>query len=83
MEALALGRPVLVAETTALAELVAQGHARGVSPHARPEEVALAILDQLFQPLVPTRLELPTWDECAANLLSLYHDVLGVRRCAS
>jgi glycosyltransferase involved in cell wall biosynthesis len=72
MEALALGRPVVVGDGTALRELAASGLARATSLGGTPEAVAEAIIGQLHQPLIPTNAKLPTWDECARDLLALY-----------
>ncbi|MBV9021096.1 MAG: glycosyltransferase family 4 protein [Ktedonobacteraceae bacterium] len=76
LEALALHRPVLVTGTSALQEFADRGLATAISLESTPEEVAMAIVDQLRQPLVPPNIELPTWDECAANLLALYQALL-------
>ena len=84
LEALALGRPVLVAQTSGLGELADQGLARSVPLGSSPAQVADAILGQLRQPLVSAPIALPSWDDCAAGLLQLYHKV--IRRpvpCAS
>lgn len=75
LEALALKRPVLVAGTTALQEFADRGLARAVPLESTPEEVAGAIVDQLRQPLIPENVELPTWDDCVADLLALYESV--------
>jgi glycogen synthase len=75
LEALALRRPVLVADTSGLSELANRGWARAVPLRSDPATVAVAVLDQLRQPLIPQHIELPTWDRCAAELLSLYHEV--------
>ena len=42
-----------------------------------PAQVASAILEQLRRPLTPARIDLPSWDDCATNLLQLYHLVTG------
>jgi glycosyltransferase involved in cell wall biosynthesis len=84
MEALALGRPVLVADSTALHELAASGLARATAPSSTPEAVAAAILGQLRQPLMPAGTELPSWDACAEAVLRLYRNALDPRAvCAS
>jgi glycosyltransferase involved in cell wall biosynthesis len=84
LEALALGRPVLVTHTSGLGELADQGLARSVPLGSRPAAVASAILEQLGRPLTPARVDLPSWDDCATNLLQLYHLVTGrFMSCAS
>ena len=79
LEALALRRPVLVASTTALQEFADRGLARAVSLRSNPDEVATAMVRQIREPLVPVNVELPTWDDCAADLLALYQSVAGKR----
>jgi glycosyltransferase involved in cell wall biosynthesis len=79
LEAIALGRPVLVADTSGLSELAEQGFARAIPLSSTAEEVAAAMLSQLRAPLLPRRIDLPTWDACANNLLALYYEVLDVK----
>lgn len=81
LEAIALGRPALVAPGSGTGELAARGLARTADPHA-PERLAAAIVRELHDPLRPDPHELPTWDQCAARLLALYRTVLE-RRCGS
>jgi len=75
LEALALGRPVLVTQTSGLAELAEQGWARSIPCASTPDQTAGAILEQLRRPLIPPEISLPTWDDCADGLLHLYQDV--------
>jgi glycogen synthase len=83
LEAAALGRPVLVANTSGLKELADQGLARAISLKSSPHQVAQAILEQLEQPVSDKALHMPTWDNCASELLSLYQSILGRAACAS
>lgn len=84
MEALSLQRPVLVTNTSGLREIAEQGLARAVSLESTPEEVARAVLQQIEEPLVPpAHLELPTWDDCARQLLSIYMLSSRRMRCVS
>jgi glycosyltransferase involved in cell wall biosynthesis len=83
MEALTLGRPVLVARTSALQELADLGLARTIPLESTPEEVAAAVASQLRQPFVPQNVALPTWDACAASLLALYQAIARRVPCAS
>jgi glycosyltransferase involved in cell wall biosynthesis len=83
VEAAALGRPVVVADATALHELVERGVAVGVPAGGGPEAVAAAVERQLRRPLVPAAPRLPTWDACAARVLEIYGDVLEARACGS
>jgi glycosyltransferase involved in cell wall biosynthesis len=84
LEALALGRPLLVADNSGLRELAERGLARAVSADSSPELVADAIVEQLQRPLVPADLQLSSWDECAASLMDLYETAtIGRTPCAS
>jgi glycosyltransferase involved in cell wall biosynthesis len=83
LEAAALGLPVLVADTSGLRELAARGLARAIPLASTPEQVAAAVLDQVHAPCRPPAISLPTWDECAAQLLSLYRQVVQGVPCAS
>ena len=83
LEAIALGRPVLVADTSGLSELAQQGLAQAIPLNSTPQQVAEAVLGQLRQPHRPPSIRLPTWDECAANLLQLYHTVARRPACVS
>lgn len=75
LEALALGCPALVADTSGLHELAEQGLVRAIPLESTAEEVAAAVLHQLREPLVPPRMTLPTWDDCANDLLTLYYSL--------
>ena len=83
LEALALHRPVLVANTTALQDFVDLGFAPGVSLESSPETVAQAMISQLYKPMIPTNIALPTWDDCANELLALYQGIAGKKLCVS
>lgn len=83
LEALALGRPVLVADTSGLSELAAKGLARAIPLASTPDEVASAVLDLLSNPPSPQPIHLATWDECADNLAALYESIAGRTACAS
>lgn len=82
LEALSLKRPVLVAKTPGLNELVARGAARGVALKSTAQATAAAMLEQLEHPLVGSRLDLWSWDDCTRRLLDLYHDVMRRNECA-
>jgi glycogen synthase len=75
-EALALGRPLVVSEGSALGELGRYPNVRALGRHAGSEDVAAAVLELLdargVQPPV-----LPTWDECTAALLEIYEETLA------
>ena len=76
LEALALGCPALVADTSGLSELAENGWARAIPLDSTPSQVAAAVLEQIRRPHVPVKLDLPTWDDCANKLLALYQTVV-------
>jgi glycogen synthase len=76
LEALALGRPVLVTDSSGMRELAQQGLARSVALTSTSRQIADAVLTQLNDPLVPKRVELPSWDDCATSLMQLYQSIL-------
>jgi glycosyltransferase involved in cell wall biosynthesis len=75
MEAVALGRKVVVADTSGLSELAAQGLATAVPLDASPLALAevLSRVARSADPPIPT---LPTWDDCAEALVGLYGEIL-------
>jgi glycosyltransferase involved in cell wall biosynthesis len=76
MEAVALGRKVVVADTSGLSELAVQGLAVAVPVDAPPRALAevLAEVARRPDPIVPN---LPTWDDCVDEILSLYDQILS------
>ena len=83
LEALALGRPVLVADTSGLSELAQRGMAEAIPLKSKPPQVAEAVIKNLNRPINVMNLNIPTWDDCCAGLLDLYRDVTGRTFCAS
>jgi len=78
MEALSLGTPAVVADTSGLHELTEMGLATRVPLAASPQEVATAL--SRAPSTLPPDMNLPTWDECAAQLAEIYNEVLRVRQ---
>jgi len=78
MEALALRRRVLVADTSGLSELATSGLAHAIPIDSSIAAVAAAVVEQLATP-APQQFDLPTWDESAASLVDVYREVLGLR----
>ena len=76
LEALALSRPLLVADAPGLRELAQRGWTRMIALDSPPAAVAAAVVRELRDPLIPHHLDLPTWEHCASALLSLYQAVL-------
>jgi glycosyltransferase involved in cell wall biosynthesis len=79
LEAIAIGRPVLLADNSGSRELADQGLARTVPLDSTPERLATAIVEQLRSPGESPRLTLSTWDECSSRLLHLYSEVIAAR----
>jgi glycosyltransferase involved in cell wall biosynthesis len=75
LEALAHGRPVLLADTSGMRELGRKGWARTIPLESSPAGVARAVLEQLERPLRPENVQIPTWDDCAEGLLDLYRSI--------
>lgn len=81
MEALTLGRPVLVVRAAGAAELADEGWCASVAPGATAAQTARAIEQQLDSHAPPPDgVLLPTWDECAQELQQVYRGVLAGRR---
>ena len=76
LEAVSLGCPALVADTSGLSELAAHGLATTIPLNCTAQQLAAAILDQLAHPRKPKPVHLPTWDECTTGLLQIYKEVL-------
>ncbi len=76
MEALALGRKVVVAATSGLTELAANGYATAVPISVSPDELARVLMSVVAGP-DGSAPDLPTWDRCVEELLGLYADVVS------
>ncbi len=74
-EAAGLGRPLVVTEATALAELVEIGAAVGVAPDADASLVASAI-DEAMRAGVRRRPDPPTWDDTARAVAAIYASLI-------
>ena len=77
-EALAMGRPVLVNDSTALGELINHPNARAVDRHADAAGVTDALLALLDTPPAPPPVMF-TWDDCAEALQAIYDEALSSR----
>lgn len=76
MEALALGRRVVVCEGSGLTEMVDGDAVASVPRQAPPIDVGNAILAQLAKGPLSGAMTLPTWDDCAAEVRNVYTQVL-------
>ena len=79
LEALAVGRSLLVAEGTALAELGQYGDVSVIPPHVDAEALGWLIARKIQQDLVPGRAVVPIWEETVDRLTGVYRDVLRER----
>jgi glycosyltransferase involved in cell wall biosynthesis len=77
LEAIAVGRPLLVADGTALAELGRFGEVSVVPPVADKHTLAGLIARKLRENVSPSRDLVPVWDNTADALEELYFDVLS------
>ena len=75
LEALSAGCSLLVADTSGLKELADTGVARAIPLDSTPHQVADAIVTALGAERASVKLDVTTWDECAAGLLALYQDI--------
>jgi glycosyltransferase involved in cell wall biosynthesis len=74
MEAVGLGRPVVVADATGLREVAQMGWARPVSLRSGPVEVASVLFEEMNGESRPPA-DVPTWDHAASALASIYREV--------
>ena len=81
LEALALGCPTLVSNTSGLGELSEQGMSRAIPLDSTPDQVATAVLAQLSNPLIPGKMTLPSWDDCAEGLWHIYKEISARQQC--
>lgn len=78
-EALALGRPLVISNGSALGALTEHANVRSLPEDADGEAIASVILDLLDAPPASPPV-MQTWDGCAAALLDLYEETLAERR---
>ncbi|OBK81693.1 glycosyltransferase family 4 protein [Mycobacterium sp. 1164985.4] len=75
MEAIGTGGKALVADTSGLTELGRAGLVTTIPLDASPQEVAAMVLKLAAEPR-NAPAQLPTWDDCAEELHSLYREVV-------
>jgi glycosyltransferase involved in cell wall biosynthesis len=78
MEALALGRKVVVSDTSGLTELASEGLATAVPPSVHPAELARVLVRVAAAP-APKSPKLPTWDHCVDQLLRVYAETVSAK----
>lgn len=77
LEARALGVPILVAATSALADLASEPGVWAVPARSAPDQLADAIAEILDAPRHVDGVDLPRWDDIVDRLLDVYERVLG------
>ena len=77
LEAIALGRRVLVADTSGLSELAERGLPRGTPLDSSPALAGAAMIEEMARPPLDDPPTIPSWDDCADRLHVLYGDVLA------
>lgn len=77
IEAVALGRSALVADTSGLAELARAGMARAIPLDTSTTVLAETIVGELRNPRPVPAISAPTWQECAESILDVYREVLS------
>lgn len=78
-EAIAVDVPVMVLESTALAELSEAGLASAVPPNTDARGLARLIDAQLRRPVTPRSADPPGWDRTVTALIDLYERTTPVR----
>lgn len=76
LEALTLGCPVLVTETSGLQEFADGGLARSIPLKSSSAEIAEALIGQIESPLAPTTVPFASWDDCARQLEGIYRSIV-------
>jgi glycosyltransferase involved in cell wall biosynthesis len=83
LEAIAVGRPLVVADGTALAELGQYGEVSIVPPAADAETIGALVAHKLRQASAPLRTFVPAWEQTVDALEDVYADVLTARQSAT
>lgn len=78
MEALSVGCPVLVTDTSGLREIAQKGLCQSIPLDAGTDMIAAAIERELARVVIaPPDVSLPDWDDCARQLLGIYATVVS------
>jgi glycosyltransferase involved in cell wall biosynthesis len=79
MEALTLGRRVLVTDGSGFREMVDHDAVEAISLQATPRQIATAALAQLAKGPMRRPMALSSWEDCAERLAAIYQSVLHYR----
>ena len=77
LEAIAVGRPLLVADGTAMAELGRYGGVSVVPPHVDTHSLATLIAHKIEENSAPKRNLVPLWEDTADALEAIYRGVVS------
>lgn len=77
LEAISLGVPALVTDTSGLGELAEKGLASSIPLNSTSLQIAQAVIRLIENPQRPPAVHLPTWDDCARALFSLYREIIS------
>jgi glycosyltransferase involved in cell wall biosynthesis len=83
MEALTLGRRVLVTDGSGFREMVDHDAVEAIPLQATPRQIATAALSQLAKGPMRRPMALPSWEDCAERLAVIYQSVLHYRMLPS
>jgi glycosyltransferase involved in cell wall biosynthesis len=82
-EALTLNRPLLVAQTSAFADLGASPLVQQIPLNSSIKQIAQAVVDQVRRPLVADSAAAPSWDACIEAYDAIYRAARRGVSCAS
>jgi glycosyltransferase involved in cell wall biosynthesis len=77
LEAIGLGRRVLVSRSPGSGELADRGLASAIPRRSSAQEIAAAVVRGLAAGPPPSAPQLPTWDDCAERLAEVYREIAG------
>jgi glycogen synthase len=83
MEALSLGVSVLTSDTSGFREMAEKGLVRAIPIGSSASEISQAMASGLKSTRPAADISLPTWDDCADQLLSIYNAARRVRPSTS
>lgn len=72
MEALSVGRPVVGYDTSGIGDLVTEGWVWGIRPGSSAALIAQTMVQAMSSPSLVDPARLPTWDDCAEQLMRVY-----------
>jgi glycosyltransferase involved in cell wall biosynthesis len=77
MEALSLGRKIVVSDTSGFSEMIEEGYVQGAPLAATAEERASLMFETIEKAPIRAPAKLPTWEDCVDRLLPIYRKALS------